>query len=90
MDGPEIPKVPPSINQHLPKRGHVPLLAYKMALCRARRGIFHFNSCVFIFMVTFYLWQWRWLPLYREMESFHLTVKRCAGTVKSRWRCHAG
>jgi hypothetical protein len=33
---------------------------------RDAEGIFHFNGCVFTFMVTFYLWQWCWLYLWGD------------------------
>lgn len=53
---------PPCMNSAFPKQGHLQRLAYKMALCRVWTGIFHFNSGLFIFMVTFYLWQRHWFP----------------------------
>lgn len=49
----------------------------------APTGISHFNGCVFIFMVTSYLWQWLWLCLYSEagVAFSQRSVSRCSGTV---------
>lgn len=57
---------PASLRKSVLPEARARTLSRRDGFMRAGVGIFHFNGPVFIFMVTFYLWPWRWLPVTRD------------------------
>lgn len=57
---------PASLRKSVLPEARARTLSRRDGFMRAGVGIFHFNGPVFIFMVTFYLWPWRWLSVTRD------------------------